>query len=54
MYHLRSEDGKTVSFKDYNRPLGLVRKIKDGSMNLKKANRTKNNLDQIFVKYQEK
>ena len=33
-YHFKSEDRIPISFKDFNRPSGLTRKIKDGSTDL--------------------
>ena len=37
MYNFKNEDRTQSCFNDFNCPLGLVRKIKDGSMDLKKA-----------------
>ena len=36
-YYFKSENSKRISFNDLNCPLGLVRKIKDGSINLEKV-----------------
>ena len=37
-YHFKSEDRMPISFKGFNCPSGLVRKIMDGSIDLGKAN----------------
>ena len=36
-YYLKSDDRIPISFNDFNRLLGLIRKIKDGSIHLEKA-----------------
>ena len=36
-HYFQSEDSKPVSFNEFNRALGLMRKIKGGSIDLKKA-----------------
>ena len=36
-YHFEIEDRITIIFKDFNCPLGLIRKIKDGFIDLEKA-----------------
>ena len=36
-YYFKSEDGIPISFNGFNRPLGLIRDIKDGSVDLEKA-----------------
>ena len=36
-YHFKSGDRIPISFNDFNCPLGLIRKIKDGSIHLEKA-----------------
>ena len=38
MYYLKSADGISISFNDFNCPLGLIRQINDGSIELEKAN----------------
>ena len=48
MYYLKSEDRIPISFNDFNCPLGLKRKVKDGSIDQEKATKKiKKNLDQI-------
>ena len=48
-YYFKSEDGIPISFNGFNRPLGLIRNIKDGSIDLERKERKKikKNLDQI-------
>ena len=36
-YHFKSENRTTIYFNTLNRPLGLIRKVKDGSIDLEKA-----------------
>ena len=36
-YHFKSENRKAINFNDVNRQLGLIRKIRDGSIDLEKA-----------------
>ena len=36
-YYFKSEDGIPICFNGFNRPLGLIRNIKDGSIDLEKA-----------------
>ena len=36
-FYFKSEDRILIKFNDFNRPLGLIRKIKDGSIDLEKA-----------------
>ena len=47
MYHFQSKITIPVSFNGFNRPLGLLRRIKDGSIDLEKAKEFKKNLDKI-------
>ena len=48
MYYLKSEERIPISFNDFNCPLRLKRKVKDGSIDQEKATKKiKKNLDQI-------
>ena len=38
-FHFKRKDRIPINFKDFNRPLGLIRKIKDGCIDLKKSKR---------------
>ena len=42
--HFKNEDRIPISFKGFNRPLGLIRKIKDGSIDLEKSKENQENL----------
>ena len=45
-YHFQSENRTPRSFNSFTRFLGLIRKKKDGSSDLEKANENQENLDQ--------
>ena len=47
MYNFKSKDRIPVVFNGFNCPLVLIRKTKDGSVDLEKAKKKKKNLDQI-------
>ena len=53
MYHFKSESRTPLRFDNVNRTLGLIRKIKDGSVDLKKAQKNqekfKSNLNEAIT-----
>ena len=53
-FHFKRKDRIPINFKDFDRPLGLIRKIKDGCIDLKKAKENPKKLrKKIWVKQKE-
>ena len=53
-FHFKRKDRIPINFKDFNRPLGLIRKIKDGCIDLEKVKENQKKLrKKIWVKQQE-
>ena len=46
MYYFKSKNRIPISFNGFNRPLGLIRKIRDGSIDLEKAKENQ----EIYIK----
>ena len=58
-YHFKNEDSTPISFNGFHRPLGFLRKIKDGFIDLEKTKenqeKIKSNLkERIGVKWEDK
>ena len=58
-YHFKNEDGTSISFNGFHRPLGFVRKIKDGFIDLEKTKENKekiksNLMERIAAKWEHK